>query len=116
MSRACDRHGVTWPPLVYGPPRAARRCGWCDRTDDAVAFGYDDLPPACPDHQPDRLDVIADLATLRTSGQWTKVRAPDASAQRVYDAGVVFARGGTDDGWTMWPRRREPAPSDGGGL
>ena len=116
MSRRCDREGVAWPPPMYGPPRPGRRCGWCDRTDDAVGFGYDHLPPACPDHQPERSAALAGIAALHTdeTGQWTKKRAPEASVQRVYDAGEAFVRGSAaDDGWTMWPQaqRRNAAAS-----
>ncbi len=113
MSRRCDREGVAWPPPVYGPPRPGRRCGWCDRTD--VAFGYDHLPPACPDHEAERLRTLDAIEALHTDGKrWTKRCAPEASARRIYDAGEAFVRGSAaDDGWTMWPQaqRRNAAAS-----
>lgn len=117
MSRSCDRHGVAWPRPVYGPPRPARRCGWCDRTDDSVAYGYDHLPPACAEHQPERLRTLDAIEALHADGKrWTKRLAPEASARRIYDAGEAFVRGGGSDGWVTWPRpKREPAPSDDGG-
>lgn len=118
MSRRCDREGVTWPPPVYGPQRPGRRCGWCDRTDDAVSFGYDHLPPACPGHEAERLRTLDAIEALHTDGKrWTKVCAPEASARRIYDAGDAFVRGSaTDDGWTLFPtaRRCEPIILPGG--
>ena len=117
--RRCDREGVEWPPPMYGPPRPGRRCGWCDRADDAVAFGYDHLPPACPDHLTERRQALDAIRALHTdaTGQWTKARAPESSVQRVYDAGEAFVRGTGDDGWTLWPQpraRREPVALPGG--
>lgn len=106
VSRRCDREGEPWPRPVYGPPRPGRRCGWCDCTDDTVAFGYDHLPPACAEHQPERLRTLADLAALRRG-----VVASAPEQQRVYAAGEAFARGGTDDGWTLYPRARVPPPA-----